>query len=567
MRALTLPAAYFAGLVAVTVLYGLPDSRREWCIVFFGHVTAGFVTLLTVTGNFRWFESLVAESLYRLVIFGLWLMPVAAFLLICETVRRGKLRWHPVVPKALRFLLGGTMVLIGLEGSALLIERLNAARPIETELPEAPDGEVRVVTIGGSSMLGFPYEPDWSIGKVVVQQLGVWFPDRRFVLDNIAQTGVNLEQAVSRINSLQYLPSVLIVYSGHNEYFHNLEELKTARTTAWGAFDELLAWSPTFRVVRPIIAGRSTNNFRFPFRNIFRYRQCPAHVEQNRLARYRNHFRQLYQWAARNDVTVVHCVPASDEATFSPIQSLCKSSDDTVRTHLREKLNQAWDLLNDGRWNAALQLCQTTIQDEPNCAEFHFVAARCCRQLGDLQAARTYFKAAQDLDEFAMRMKTAYAEAGADEAQALGVPVVDCPELLRSMTEDGILDDRFFLDGVHPRLETYFVIGMAVAETVAASTVFDSHQPNEQLLRITYTDSIKRAAATTETLVRAYAKTGKVLKHYSEIRLADDPERLAAAEHFRSLASRLEEGTITAGEDGSESLTETVLPPRSVTKP
>lgn len=550
--ALVMPCVQLLAVVTLFVVVGMPISRRELCITLLSQAVLATVIYLTATDQFRSCEMLLQEFLYRFIILALWLLPIAGILLTCETMRRGQLRWRSWVPSVMRVCLAGTFVLIAVEATAFFLEQAYKPRPIVTELPAGPPQQTRIVTIGGSTMLGFPYEPDWGIGNVAVQQLSDRFPDRQFVLDNIARTGVNLEMAISYINKLTFLPDVLVVYSGHNEYFHDLEEVKEARKTSWGIVDELLAWSPSFRLIRPLIARRTGHGIWFPKSGYFRFESTPAHIEQSRVNRYRDHLRRLFEWAANNQVTTVFCMPASDAATYSPILSVYHSSDPKTHERMRTKLQHAWDLLNDDRFKESLQLCQQLLKQSPEIAEFHYLAGRCCRKLRRTEEAKAYFDSATQLDSAAIRMKSTYLTAGRDEANDQNVPIINCPALLEQLVDDGIIDDRLFLDGVHPKLEAHYVIGTAVAEAIASNAPFGKSAAIDSWEWTSLTDCLNSSSVTTQTLIRAYEKTGDVLQHYDEIRQGDDPERLRDAERFLSWSKRLKAGTIKPGEDGTE---------------
>lgn len=550
----TLPVLQIAGTALIAFLFGFPVTRREWIFTVLSQSVTLVVTALIVFGQYEITEALLLAGVFRVAILSIWILPIVGLLLTCETIRRGTLRWRPWVPAALRLCLGALFVLVCVEPTAWFLATGYLPRPITVELPPSPDEDLHVATIGGSTMLGFPYDPDWGIGRVAVAQLNRWCPKQKFVLDNIAETGVSLEKAISNINELNFMPDILVIYSGHNEAFHYLEELGAARSTAWGAVDDVLAWSPAFRLIRPTIARRTSCKFRAATRGTFFSTSPPAYIERDRLTHFRHHLRTLYQWASANDIVVIYCVPASDEATFQPIDSLCRNNDQKYNEQLRAALDRVSSLILAGEHATALTTCEAMLKSEPLCAEIHFLAGRCCRLMEQSEAARTYFTAARDLDDYTIRAQSAYTAVALAEAEQHKVPIIDCPELLRERATDGLLDDRFFLDGVHPRLQTYYVLGQAVASAIVEAGNIDFKQSEELQTQMTFAEAIQECGVTTSTLSRAYEKTSDVLLHYSDIGIQDDEQRIQAASVFARLVEGLADGSIKPGQNGCERL-------------
>ena len=544
-------------LVAALVIQrtcGRPTTPGAWVSVLTAHLAMLVLLSLLATGRYDWAKFQILEGLLRLLLSLIWLLPMCGLLLIAETVRRRKLRWRRWVPGGIRLCLGATLVLVGVEGTALLIEHQKQLGPITTSLPQSPGGEIRVAAIGGSTMLGFPYDPEWGIGNVAVCQLRQLFPDQHFVLDNVAITGMNLELAIGQISHLQYRPDILLIYSGHNEYFHDLDELTEARKTAWRV-DDLLYYSPAFRLISPLLAQRSANFVGHEGgKKLCGRKLCPDSLERTRLQRYSDQLRALFRWAASGHVTVLYCIPASDEADSSPNRSLCHSSDPAVHAKIKTIRERVLKLQQQERWEESLTICEDVLKQEPEFAEFHYRAGLSCRALGNPEQAHHYFQNARDLDQYPIRARSSYCEAGRAVARASDILTVDCPEILRQHSPDGISDRRFFLDGVHPNLRTTYLLGQAVANVIAAADCLPGNTARLKPAPLSFQDCVKELDVTSETLVRAYLKTALVLEHYSDFPAVSDGTRERAAEDYRRIAEQLSIGAIHPGEGGAEAL-------------
>ena len=82
--------------------------------------------------------------------------------------------------------------------------------------------------IGGSSALGYPYNPTLSIGQIVAWQIEQALPGKRVVLDIRANLGKNTEEMHIGLANLKRRPDILIIYSAHNEFLSRFEDSRDA---------------------------------------------------------------------------------------------------------------------------------------------------------------------------------------------------------------------------------------------------------------------------------------------------------------------------------------------------
>lgn len=536
--------------------FGRSRSVAQWLAMVMLHAALFCVPILVITGHYFWWRLPVLEAMFRLFLAALWGLPGIGLLLLLETVRRGRLRWRTWVPAVLRLCLAATVLLTALEGCAwLILQQRQPTSLLSASLPAARDDVFRIAAVGGSTMRGFPYAPESGIAEVAVSQLQQAFPERTFELQNLAVTGVNLQQAIQKIHDLQMRPNVLIVYSGHNQFFHNLEELALDRRTAWKV-DPVFRLSPTFQLLGPLLAQKS-----MAFADVHGqagfcgHKLCSDYLERKRLQRYRQQLSDLMQWANAAQVTVVHCVPASDEASFAPNQSWCRTNDPQQRKQLEDTWHRVRRLHEQQDWAAALALCQTVLEREPAFAEFHYLAGRSCRNMGEPHwpQARQFFEQARDLDQFPIRARSDYCEAGREVAMNFGAVIIDSPAVLRAVTPDGFLDDRRFLDGVHPNLHSCFVLGLEVAKAVAESSALAVTKTEKAWL--TYDACLQQQGVTADLLARVCRTTADVLQRYALLRTAPDNDRRQAAARLLEYADGLAAGRVLPGQHGIDALT------------
>jgi len=82
------------------------------------------------------------------------------------------------------------------------------------------DSTLRIVTLGGSSAAGFPYQSSFSFSGQLFRHLLYNFPQYQCEVINLSMTAINSYQYVDMIDEIIAIqPDVVLVYGGHNEFF------------------------------------------------------------------------------------------------------------------------------------------------------------------------------------------------------------------------------------------------------------------------------------------------------------------------------------------------------------
>ena len=94
---------------------------------------------------------------------------------------------------------------------------------LRSNFPDPPgDHEIDLVVMGSSSAQGVPYDRWVSIGKIVAWKLEEAIPGRPIHLNVIARAGDTLEMQHKILSNVSRRPDLLIIYSGHNEFYSRL---------------------------------------------------------------------------------------------------------------------------------------------------------------------------------------------------------------------------------------------------------------------------------------------------------------------------------------------------------
>ena len=455
-----------------------------------------------------------------------------------------------------------TTLFIGL--SEIGIRVLEPPSHTAVRLPEhwssnnPPGQEFRIAAIGGSTMLGFPYEPKIDIPNVCRAHLERVYPGRAFIADNVALGGINLRTAIEQLQSLENKPDLILVYTGHNEAFFDVDNDVIRVESAMPLLDVCFEWSVACRAVataarRMYFAHRGHAGFG---RKLFDSPQYSEQVSQERLARFRRTLIEFSGCCRQEDIRLIWFVPAAGEGTFEPNRSCSPDSlSEDQRADIRRMLSDAGRLEQSGRWDDAENIYRQLSVEHPCFAEFHFRLAESLVEQDEISEAKQFFQLAIDWDGHPCRAPSSYQQCIADVARQEGIPLIDAEAELSTMTDDGLLDRSIFHDNVHMTIAGYWALGRAAAESIVAESLVESgsHADSVELDSPDVSTFIREAGFDKDDLATAYDRTAFALEHLARQRY-DSTQRITEAAQYRLWAVELRGSEIQPGEGGTESL-------------
>jgi tetratricopeptide (TPR) repeat protein len=538
------------------VIGGLPRSWRGWLVLVLANLEIAALAYLSAKDllNLAAVHVLVlglrvAFAIWLFVLIGIpvviWLRSTRRRRPAGEVSTLGKL-WF----SALVFLLAAELSapLVG----HILDDRNRLALP--KNLPPSPPGELHVAFVGESTMAGFPYMK-FGIPKVVGWQLEQMYPGRKIVLDDLSAVGLNLRTALARLNELSVQPQLLLLYSGHNEFFYDVEELATDLDTPWERCDWLFDWLPLFQLLDrrlPRHAGVQDLQAQGARALVDRPIASPE-AREKRLARFGAQLEQLGDWCEQLGISEIWFVPAGAEADYAPNRSyLDHLPTESERKEIESTEREARSLQDAGRWHEAGEKYRAALESYPGFAEFHFQLAECLMHEGKRNEAAPQYAQALELDGMPVRMIGPWRRKMAEEHRTL--TVVDSDAVLRPHTPAGILDRSVFLDYVHPNLRSYYHLGMAAVERIRNDRLLDWFADKPQTAAQTdFASAIARAGFTPKDLALAYRRTAEADRWMTRLRF--ESSRLARdGQQYENWSRRLESGEIAPGQSGTESL-------------
>jgi hypothetical protein len=396
------------------------------------------------------YDALLSVSLAGLFAFGLMLVRT------CR--RRG--RWRPWA-RAWQLCTSVLVALVLAEAGATAwgLYRARAEPRLPRTLPAAAGNALHLVVIGGSSALGYPYQPNVSIGQIVAWRLGRAVAPRHVELEILAGAGANLEEQCRALAQIKFRPDALIVYSGHNEFWTRYPWPRRARPPR-----HPLEWvrnhSPLCRLIQEAIDLNRVDAPPVPDQRspAIDWPACDAAERATRLADFRDRLEQILAFCRRFSALPILVVPPANDDGWEPNRSvLPASAGDEERAAVAQTLEAAGAADDD----TARAFYEALLRRWPVLAEAHFRLARLLAKRGQLDEARRHFRAARESDGFVMRCPEAFQQVYRDLASEDTV-LVDGPRVLRAMNPYGMLDYNLFHDAHHPTFRAHVALAGAV---------------------------------------------------------------------------------------------------------
>ena len=328
---------------------------------------------------------------------------------------------------------------------------------------------VRIVLVGGSAIKGFPQTRRFAASAFLKEMLGDVWPHRTVEVINLGTTAVAsfpvrefLKQA------LAYEPDLVVVYSGHNEFYgaygvvssnqagsspamlklqHQLHGLAIVQATG-RLLQYLRGWEPPSlmeaMVGQDFISAESWK------------REAAANLL------YR-HIGSMVRMGQESSVPVLVCTLAGNEKDLAPIGSGQTASD-------AERLVDAAINRHRAEPEKLKGVLLALLERQPANAKAHYHLGRVYDRTGDHEKAQHHYVQARDLDTMPWRATSALQQSIRRAAREHGATLCDVEQAFRSQSPGGSIGWELMDDHVHPSLQGQALLARTIVETLTART-------------------------------------------------------------------------------------------------
>ncbi len=355
---------------------------------------------------------------------------------------------------------------------------------LPSELPDAKTAgvaDIRILVIGESSAKGEPYEPWVSVGQIVGWKLASVFPGRSVNVDVRARGGYCLEQALLPLNTLDYKPDAIILFSGHNEFHARYGWSRNVAHYADEGLESLLGLQE--------LARSSSSTTHEIFRNLDRFygeAPPPPHISrelvdhpcftpreyQYLLEEFERRLDSLLSYCKRVGTLPILIVPGSNDGAYEPSRSiLAWNTTRQARAAFATEFRAARETEASDP-PKAIALYRRLIAQHPEFAESHYRLGKLLVGTGDWNDAAREFAVARDEDALPVRCQSDFRALFSSVARRGDSMLVDAPSILAKISPHGILDDYIFHDAHHMNLLGTIAVAHDMLEQLRARHAF-----------------------------------------------------------------------------------------------
>jgi lysophospholipase L1-like esterase len=359
-------------------------------------------------------------------------------------------------------------------------QRQGFFRPASFAADKPADG-FRIFCLGGSTVQGRPYATETAFSSWLQIGLQAADPQRTWEVVNCGGVSYASYRLVPILQEvLRYEPDLIILYTGHNEFledrtYAHLRDLPPVvlRAQYWASRFRTYRWlRQRYLDVRdrPRTAAADARpelseevDALLDYRDGLAQYRRDARWQRDVIGHYRVNLERMIALAEQAAVPVVLINPVSNLRDTPPFKS-------EHRADLSEPERRRWEHLREQArshyatdlWKSAALLQQALAIDDQH-AGLHYQLAQCYDATGQAEQAAGHYLSAKELDVCPLRMLEPMHRELADVARRSGTPLLDARALIAGLCRDGIPDDSWLVDHVHPSIHGHQRIADMIA--------------------------------------------------------------------------------------------------------
>ncbi|MFN8254338.1 MAG: hypothetical protein U0W24_01535 [Bacteroidales bacterium] len=364
----------------------------------------------------------------------------------------------------------------------------------------------RIFVLGESSALGFPYNHNGSISRMLKYQLERSYRNTDFDVINCALVGVNSYTVLDIAKGLvDYQPDAIIIYMGHNEYYGALGVASTNKLGRNRSIVKTTIYLRKFRLFQALMKFREfvirkLNPDPAKFRNrmermadknvLFDSELYNAGIQQ-----FDDNLKETLELFKKYQIPVFIGNIISNEKDQMPFES------QTIKPHQNDewlKLYQsALENLKNGEKIKAYEALNKINNMDSSYAAAQYFEGQLAYKQNDYSKAKRCFVNAKELDIVRFRAPEAINSSIKKQALNFQSYFVDIKKSYETHSPHGIIGKELVLEHLHPNIDGYYLIATDFFESLKNSKLiqseFTENKPEKMRAQypITPVDSIR----------------------------------------------------------------------------
>lgn len=363
----------------------------------------------------------------------------------------------------------------------------NAGRIFGSMVPEhlivpKPKESIRILFVGESTVEGYPYPRNLCSPAFLSAMLKHALPQKNIQVVNLGLTaGASYPIWKLTQQALDYQPDLVVIYTGHNEYFgaFGVASLQSVGNYEWEM--NLIYWMRHLALYHAITDMMDRFQKKSPvsakpislIEIMAKTNTIPMNspLRKYALTNLERHLRYIIEASKKKNIPVVLCTLISNEHDMAPLQSPSEQSlpPDKARAW-KENYDAGIQELNSGKPEEVIAL-KLAVDAFPEHGLTHYRYAQALEKSGDTTDALREYEKARDLDEMPWRAADTANQLIRELAKKENIWLSDVDKQFHRVQPEGI-GLRLVVDHLHPSME---------GQVLLARTVFDTLQEHRWL--------------------------------------------------------------------------------------
>ena len=327
---------------------------------------------------------------------------------------------------------------------------------------------MRIFILGESTTLGYPYFHNASFHRWLQYRLMHTFPDRNFEIINLALTAVNSYTVLGFAKEIiKYKPDVVLIYSGHNEYYGTLGVASTDKIGGSPYVVNLILSLREFRVMQLLtnVYAKFSGSAHSGTSGGTRLKMMIADGKirynsdlYNRgVEQFTYNMKETLRVLNKNNIPVFVSNLVSNEKDMKPFVSF--STDSIGFPEFKENFKLGENALANRDSSLAYQYFQKANDVYREHARCNYYLGELAFQQKDTVEAKVWFTKAKDFDGLRFRapeqINVILSELCAQYSNA---HLVDTRTAFERKSRNKVIGDELILEHIHPNLIGYAVL-------------------------------------------------------------------------------------------------------------
>ncbi len=333
-----------------------------------------------------------------------------------------------------------------------------------------PENTLRIIVLGESTVMGFPYASELSFPRHVEMQLLYQQPERPVEVLNAGITGINsFALADLAEQCLEASPDLIVLHIGHNEFYgtggpgssafnFHPSIIRAAFAVRHLRTIQLLAGGYGKAIMQDDLFNTLPRQLDIPLSSSI-YVQAKQNFETN--------LKRIVATCSQAKVPLLLAPVACNLRDQSPMMAVWPETARTGRTEWKNLMSQAADLMAQNDFKNALTIVEEATTLIPQHAESQYRLGQCLHKLNRQDEAYLAFSRARDLDACRYRMPSEFYSVAlsviADRDQCYYFDIQQGFKTAGFLSAPG---NELFTEHVHYNFNGHYVLGKLIAEAI-----------------------------------------------------------------------------------------------------